>query len=96
MLLDCCCMPDVARHEMDKSFESYRCFTVVGRKYIYYYTANMYSGNTVKTHVKTVKLNFSGLLYHGQVFAIHITTQKCRWYNKPLYFKSTVIPLHLE
>ena len=37
MLLDCCCMPDVARHEMDKSFESYRCFTVVGRKYIYYY-----------------------------------------------------------
>ena len=36
MLLDCCCMPDVARHEMDKSFESYRCFTVVGRKHIYY------------------------------------------------------------
>ena len=35
MLLDCCCMPDVARHEMDKSFESYRCFTVVGRKHIY-------------------------------------------------------------
>ena len=33
-------MPDVARHEMDKSFESYRCFTVVGtvgRKHIYYY-----------------------------------------------------------
>ena len=31
------------------------------------YTANMYSGITVKTHVKTVKLNYSGLLYHGQV-----------------------------
>ena len=42
MLLDCCCMPDVARHEMDKSFESYRCFTVVGRKYIYYYLPKNY------------------------------------------------------
>ena len=42
MLLDCCCMPDVARHEMDKSFESYRCFTVVGRKSIYYYLPKNY------------------------------------------------------
>ena len=48
------------------------------------HTANMYSGITVKTHVKTVKLNYSGLLYHGQAFAIHSTMQKCRWYNKPL------------
>ena len=39
----------------------------------------------LQTHVKTVKLNYSGLLYYGQVFAIHSTTmQKCRWYNKPL------------
>lgn len=59
-------------------------------------TANMYSGVTVKTHVKTVKLNYSGLLHYGQVFAIHITMQNRRWYNKPLYFKFTVIPLHLE
>ena len=28
------------------------------------HTANMYSGITVKTHVKTVKLNYSGLLDH--------------------------------
>ena len=60
------------------------------------YTANMYSGITVKTHVKTVKLNCSGLLYHGQVFVTHSTMQKYRWYNKPLYLKLTVIPLHLE
>ena len=50
----------------------------------------MYSGITVKTHVKTVKLNYSGLLYHVQVFSIHSTIQKCRWYNNPLYFKFTV------
>jgi hypothetical protein len=40
-------------------------------------TANMYSGITVKTHVKTVKLNHSGLLYHVQVFVVQSTTQKC-------------------
>ena len=40
------------------------------------YTANNYSGITEKTHVKTVKLNYSGLLYHLQVFAIHSTMQK--------------------
>ena len=59
-------------------------------------TANMCSGITVITHEKTVKLNYSGLLYHVQVFAIQSTTQKCRWYNNPLYFKFTVISLHLE
>ena len=45
----------------------------------------MYSGITVKTYVKTVKLNYSGLLYHVQLFAIHSTMQKCKWYNNPLY-----------
>ena len=45
----------------------------------------MYSGITVKTHVKTVKLNYSGLLYHVHLFAIHSTMQKCKWYNNPLY-----------
>ena len=59
-------------------------------------TANMYTGITVKTHVKTVKLNYSGLLYNEGVFAIHCTVQECRWHNKLLYFKFTVIPLHLE
>ena len=27
---------------------------------------------------------------------VHITMQKCRWYNNPLYFKFTVISLHLK
>ena len=46
------------------------------------HTANMYSGITVKTHVKTVKLNSSGLLTMYEYL--------------PLYFKFTVIPMHLE
>ena len=59
-------------------------------------TANICSRISVKTHVKTVKLNYSGLLYHIQVFAIQSTMQKCRWYNNPLYFKFAVLSLHLE
>ena len=43
---------------------------------IHGYTANLDSEITVKTHVKTVKLNYSGLLYHVQVFAKLITIKK--------------------
>ena len=61
-----------------------------------HYTANIYSEITVKTHVKTVNLKYSGLLYHAQLFTIQSTMPKCRWYSKSLYFRFTVFPLHLE
>ena len=37
-----------------------------------------------------------GLLYHVQLFTIQSTMLKCRWYSKSLYFRFTVVPLHLE
>ena len=36
MLLDCCCMPDVAMHEMDKSFEGYSALHSCQRKKIWF------------------------------------------------------------
>ena len=39
-------------------------------------TANMYSGITVKTHVKTVNLKYSGLMYYAQLFTIQSTMPK--------------------
>ena len=47
------------------------------------HTANMYSGITVVYCTMYI-----------QVFAIHSTMEKCRWYNNPLDFKFTVISLH--
>ena len=65
--------------------------------WIQWHTANMCNGITVKTHQKTVKMNYSGLLYYVQVFAIQGTCRSVDGtYNNPLYFKFTVISLHLE
>ena len=40
---------------------------------IQWHTANLCNGITVKTHQETVKMNYSGLLYYVQVFAIQGT-----------------------
>ena len=55
------------------------------------YNANICSEITVKTQVKTVKLNYVQFFYCNMyyVFTIHSRMQKCR-------FKCTVITLHLE
>ena len=46
----------------------------------------------MKTHVKTVKLKYIGLLYNVHVFTVQSTMQKCRWYSKfQVYSYSTTL-----